>query len=403
MATLIAIVTLIVLLIGQDTRRLRHWLGHRLRCQPDEAPGSQTDCSQPSGPSGAARLSPQISVIVPARNEADNIARCLDGLVSQTLQPREIIVVDDGSTDATPDILAGYAARYPGLVRIAQARPLPPGWVGKCNACQHGAGLASGDWLLFVDADTAGRPGLTQAMVEDARQRQLDALSVFPFNELGTPAERLILPVFFQFAWTVFPGGWDDDSTPPWQQAIANGQCFMFRADVYRALGGHACVKDKVLEDVEFAQALRRAGYRLGVAWGGELVRVRMYHNAGEVAQGLAKHAWAGRKAGGWRSYWGIARLLLTTLAPLVIAVAALGRFLVKPGASEAISAAVASAGYGASWLFWRAALTRLYALPARLAWAMPAGLLAYLVIVLKGTAAIVTRRGVQWKGRSYS
>jgi hypothetical protein len=158
-----------------------------------------------------------------------------------------------------------------------------------------------------------------------------------------------------------------------------------------------------VLEDVEFAQALRRAGYRLGLAWGGELIRVRMYHSAGEVAQGLAKHAWAGRKAGGWRSYWGIARLLLTTLAPPLIAVAALATFLIEPGASEAISVAVASAAYGASWLFWRAALTRLYALPGRLAWAMPAGLLAYWVIVLRGTAAIMTRRGVQWKGRSYS
>jgi hypothetical protein len=403
MTVFVAIVALIILLIGQDARRLRRWLRHRLQCRPDAAPGSQADHPQTTGPCETAMPAMRVSVIVPARNEAGSISRCLDGLLCQTLRPREIIVVDDGSTDATPGILAEYAARHPTIVRIVLARPLPPGWVGKCNACQHGASIATGDWLLFVDADTAPQPGLLQAMVEDAEQRRLDALSVFPFNELGTLAERLILPIFFQFAWTVFPGGATREPEMPWRQAIASGQCFMFRAGVYQAMGGHACVKDKVLEDVEFAQALRRAGYRLGLAWGGELIRVRMYHSAGEVAQGLAKHAWAGRKAGGWRSYWGIARLLLTTLAPPLIAVAALATFLIEPGASEAISVAVASAAYGASWLFWRAALTRLYALPGRLAWAMPAGLLAYWVIVLRGTAAIMTRRGVQWKGRSYS
>ncbi len=412
MTAFIVIVTtaLILLLIGRDARWLRRWLSNRLGhwqgdagCGQDEARRPQAISARADAPSQVAMSCPQVSVIVPARNEAGSIARCLDGLVCQTLQPREIIVVDDESTDATPEILAGYAARYPDLIRITSAPPLPPGWVGKCNACQHGASLAGGEWLLFVDADTTARPGLTEAMLRDAQQRRLDALSVFPFNELGTLAERLILPVFFQFAWTVFPAGKTQDPEAPWRQAIANGQCFMFRAEIYRAVGGHACVKDKVLEDVEFAQVLRRAGYRLGLAWGGEHIRVRMYHSAGEVAQGLAKHAWAGRKAGGWRSYWGVARLGLTTLAPPVMALAALAGLVTRPGAAEAISAALAVAGYGASWLFWRDALTRLYALPGRLAWAMPAGLLAYLMIALRGTAAMMSRRGVQWKGRSYS
>lgn len=399
----LAIVALIILLIGQDFRWLRRWLQHRLRSRPDGAPDLQAECSPASVPADGATPPAQVSVIVPARNEAGNIARCLDGLLRQTCPPREIIVVDDGSTDETPGILAGYAARFPGLVRVTSAPPLPLGWVGKCNACQHGAGLAGGDWLLFVDADTAARPGLIHAMIQHARQQRLDALSVFPFNELGTLAERLILPVFFQFAWTVFPAAGTDNPEMPWQRAIASGQCFMFRADVYRAMGGHACVKDRVLEDVELAQALRRAGYRLGLAWGGEHIRVRMYHNAGEVAQGLGKHAWAGRKAGGWRSWWGIARLLLTTIAPPALVVMALGRFVRSPGVAQAVPLAAALAGHAASWLFWREALTRMYALPGRLAWAMPAGLLAYLLIALKGSAAIITRRGVQWKGRSYS
>lgn len=393
----VSLVALMVALIGRDFYWLHRWLRQCLGCGRDESPASQTDSPAASAPPA------QVSVIVPARNEAGNIGRCLDGLLRQTRPPREIIVVDDGSTDETPDILAGYAARFAGLVRVTSAPPLPPGWVGKCNACQHGASLAGGDWLLFVDADTAAGPGLIEALIGEAQRRRLDALSVFPFNEMGSLAERLILPAFFQFAWTVFPAGRTDNPEMPWQRAIANGQCFMFRTDVYRALGGHACVKDRVLEDVEFAQALRRAGYRLGLAWGGEHIRVRMYHNAGEVAQGLSKHAWAGRRAGGWRSYWGIARLLLTTVAPPALVLAALGWWVMSPDVAAAGSVAAALAGYGASWLFWRETLARLYALPAKLAWGMPAGLLAYLLIALKGSAAVMIRRGVQWKGRSYS
>lgn len=403
MTALIALAGWIILLISRDARSLQRWLRHQLGCQPEAAPESGTKGSQNDSFNKWPERPAQISVIVPARNEAGSIARCLDGLLCQTLQPREIIVVDDGSTDATPHILADYAARYPSLVQVVSAPPLLPGWVGKCNACQHGASLATGEWLLFLDADTAPQPGLLQAMAQHAQRRWLDALSVFPFNELGTLAERLILPVFFQFAWTVFPAGRTQNAEMPWREAIANGQCFMFKAEVYRAIGGHACVRDKVLEDVEFAQALRRAGYRLGLAWGGEHIRVRMYRSAGEVARGLAKHAWAGRRAGGWRSYWGVLRLVLITLMPPVIAAAALARLLIEPGTPEVISVAAASASYGASWLFWREALTRLYALPGRLAWLMPVGLLGYLMIVLQGTVAIMTRRGVQWKGRSYS
>ncbi len=188
---------------------------------------------------------------------------------------------------------------------------------------------------------------------------------------------------------------------PP-QHALANGQCFLFRADAYRALGGHAIVKDKVLEDVEFAHALRRAGYRLGLAYAPEHIRVRMYRNFHEVAQGLAKHAWAGRRAGGWRSYWGLARLTLTTLATPALAVLLALHALLQPSAPGLIAAAAAMAGYAGSWLFWRHALTRLYALPGRWAWGMPVGLLCYLYIVVRGTVAVFFNRGVRWKGRSY-
>src|SRR5262245_56492997 len=102
---------------------------------------------------------PLVSLLIPARDEAARIARCLEGALSQTYPCYEVIVVDDGSSDATPEILAHYAAIHERL-RIIQGAPLPPGWMGKCHACQQAAGAAGGAWLLFLDADTAPQPGL---------------------------------------------------------------------------------------------------------------------------------------------------------------------------------------------------------------------------------------------------
>jgi hypothetical protein len=375
-------------LLWQDARRLR-----RMPCLA-------------AGPRGDDAGLPLVSVVVPARNEAAGLGRCLDGLAAQDYPRYEVIVVDDGSTDDTPRIAASYAARFPDRLRVVAGRPLAPDWVGKCNACDHGAGFARGALILFVDADTAPRPALLRAMARAAQESRLDALSLMPFNELGSLAERAILPVFYQFLYTVFPRSIAGDPESPPDQALAIGQCFLFRAEAYRALGGHAAVKDKVAEDAEFARVLRRAGYRLGLARAPELIRVRMYRTLAEVARGLAKHATAGRRFGGWRAYGGLARLTLTTLgSPAILALAVLAG-LAEPAAlaepATWLAAVPAAAAWGAAWLFWREVLRTVYAQPARLAWCMPIGLLAYLLILLRATAATVLRRGVVWKGRRY-
>ncbi|MCS7060813.1 MAG: glycosyltransferase [Anaerolineae bacterium] len=394
MVMVAALIGWVMWLVVRDMRRLLRWTQRELN--------EQNACAASDGCVMDASARPAMSVVVPARNEASTIARCLDGLLNQTLQPREIIVVDDHSTDATPHILNQYARRHPDRIVVISGRPLPPGWVGKCNACQQGAIQAGGDWLLFLDADTVPQPTLLQAILCEAERDRLDALSVFPFNELGTLAERLILPAFFQFAWTVFPAAQMHDPEMPWHTVMANGQCFLFRTNVYRAVGGHACVKDQILEDVMFAQTLRRAGYRVGVRWGGQHIRVRMYRSGAEIVQGLAKHAWAGRQAGGRRAYWGVARLLLTTLAPPLALILTLLQMMSEPNTLHAIAAFIAALGYGASWVFWRESLRRLYRLPAWLTALMPIGALGYLLIALKGITAVAFRRGVQWKGRSY-
>jgi chlorobactene glucosyltransferase len=347
---------------------------------------------------------PFVSIVIPARNEAANIARCLDGALSQRYAPYEVIVVDDGSTDATPRILHDYATRFSDKLTVVTGRPLPRGWVGKCNACLHGAQHARGDWLLFLDADTAPQPNLIAALLALAQQRGLDLVSVLPFNELRTWSEQLVLPVFYQFALTAFPLQRNLSADPPASNVLANGQCLLVRAGAYWSLGGHEVVKDKVLEDIEFAQAMRRAGYRIGLATAFDHLRVRMYHNLAEVVQGLGKHAAAGRRASGWRAFWAVLRMSLTLLAPWLLSIAAINHVAAQPLAWHSGLALVVTGGaLGVTLGFWAQRYRQWYALPRRMGVLAALGWLIYLFIVVRGTLQVLFRRGVTWKERVYS
>jgi hypothetical protein len=346
---------------------------------------------------------PRVSIVIPARNEADSISRCVNGALAQHYPAVEVIVVDDGSTDATPRLLADYATRFPDRLRVIAGLPLPSGWVGKPNACLHGARGAHGEWLIFLDADTHAQPGLVTALLARVQQQQLDAISVLPFNELPTLAERLILPLFYQFAFTAFPLHKMLVPEAPAQTAMANGQCLMIATRAYWSLGGHEAVKDKVLEDVELAQALRRAGYRLGIATAFEHLRVRMYRDLGQIVQGLAKHATAGRRISGWRAFWAVLRLTLTVLVAPALVVACLIALVSHPGSPAAWWATAGAIGAYASvvW-FWASRYRRWYGQPGWTAVLAPAGWVMYLAIAVRGTFQVAFRRGVRWKDRTY-
>lgn len=373
---------LIVYLVARDASRAR-----RLPALDDTVPPA----------------TPHISIVIPARNEEGNIARCLDGALHQRYPSYEVIVVDDGSTDGTPRILREYAARFPDRLRVVAGRPLPPGWVGKCNACLHGAHHARGEWLLFLDADTAPRPTLLNALVAFVIRQRLDVASVLPFNELVTWSERLVLPVFYQFALTAFPLQKNLSVEAPANNVIANGQCLMVRSSAYWSVGGHEAVKDKVLEDIELAQALRRAGHRVGLATAFDQLRVRMYHDLGEVAQGLGKHAAAGRRASGWRAFWAVLRMSLTLLVPWPLLA-----FCLTQTAGGLLTLHAWLALLMAVWAllavlrFWAVRYRTWYGLPEWTALLVSIGWLIYLGIVVRGTLQVLFRRGVTWKERVY-
>ena len=223
-----------------------------------------------------------VSVIVPARNEEANLQRCLQSLVAQTAPPFELIVIDDHSTDRTRSIAQSFPT-----VRVFEADPLPDGWSGKSNACWTGAKLVKGKWLLFTDADTRHAIKSIEQGFREAESNHAALLSYSPKQEVHGFWERALMPVIFaELAKTYRPKQVSDPTSPA---AAANGQYLLIRRDVYDAVGGHAAVAHKILEDVELAKLVKRAGYKLQFRVS-DAVSTRMYRTFGQMWEGWTKN-----------------------------------------------------------------------------------------------------------------
>lgn len=382
-AVLLAAVAAALLLAGytHDWRRLRR----RPRLAPPTPPAADA---------------PLVSILIPARNEERSIARCVAGALAQAYPRLEVLVLDDGSTDGTARALAAFAGDP--RLRVLRGRALPPGWVGKCNACQQLGESAAGEWLLFLDADTAAEPRLTAALLGHAARHRLDMVSIFPFLELVTFWERAVLPPFLALIASLFPFERLERPDVRPDEVMANGQCILVSRAAYEAVGGHGAVRGEVLEDVRLAQAVQGAGFRVGGGEGLAFLRVRMYRSGGEVADGLTKNAAAGYRSGGARSMAAALRQIALAFGPLWLLAAGVALLL-----GGAIAAGWAVAGLGALALaaglaFWGTLYRRLYGLSPLHALLWPLGLIVYLLIALRGMWRVRSGRGVVWKGRTY-
>ncbi|MEX6506226.1 glycosyltransferase family 2 protein [Jiella sp. M17.18] len=234
---------------------------------------------------------PSVTVIVPARDEAENIGPCVSRILAQEGLGRRIdlIAVDDHSTDATAAILEGFAARDPRLTPVSAAA-LPPDWLGKPHACWAGysaAGKAS-DWLCFIDADVRIEPQLLASALAAAEREQLDLLSLAPRQVLGSFAERLIMPMgFYLLSFRQDLVKLQDPANP---DATAAGLFILVRRSAYEAAGGHAGVRAAVCEDVELARRVKASGGRVAM-WGGDtLLETRMYDGLASIWEGVGKN-----------------------------------------------------------------------------------------------------------------
>ena len=227
-----------------------------------------------------------ISAIVPARNEEANLARVVESLAAQP-EIGEIVVLDDHSTDGTPQILEGLKRRFPQL-KTARTAMLPPGWTGKNHALWAGLEHASGQWLLFTDADTVHMPGSAARALADAQRHNALIVSYSPEQETVTWWEKAVLPFIFCRLSRHFSYARVNDPAKP--DAAANGQYLMMDRRVYEAIGGHMAVASHIVEDVELAKRAKIAGYHLYFAPGKGMVRARMYRSFGEMWRGWTKN-----------------------------------------------------------------------------------------------------------------
>jgi glycosyl transferase family 2 len=235
-------------------------------------------------PAGAL---PDVSVLLPVRDEASNITACLDTLLAQ--QPREhieIIVLDDASSDGTREM-----ARATGVPVVPGTAP-PPGWLGKPHACRQLADLArpSSTVLVFVDADVRLEPHAVSSAVAVLERYGLDFVSPYPRQLAGSAAERLVQPLL-SWSWLTFLPLRIAERSPRPSLAVANGQFLVVRREAYRRAGGH--VPDAVLDDIALARALRRAGARGGIVDGTALASCRMYDGWAALQDGYGKSLWA--------------------------------------------------------------------------------------------------------------
>jgi len=337
---------------------------------------------------------PFVSIVVPARDEERQIEDCVRSLLAQEWLDFELIVVDDRSSDATNEILQRIAFEDPRL-RVVTGKALPVGWVGKSWALHQGSLEARAQWLLFTDADTRHDARSVASALFWALEMGVDALSLVTRQELGSLAERAVLPSIFNMI-MIAVGTLGAINDPKRPNAIVNGQYLMVRREAYEALGGHVTLRREIAEDLAFARHLKRDGrFRLSLAVGTQFASVRMYRSLREIWGGFSKNSFYGTDGSVLKLAGGIAFMLATSLAPPVLAVRALTRRRYVE-AAEALACTVATS-VAAAWMAGR------FHMPRRLGFFQPLGTAAFAAIMLDSAVRVLSGRGVAWRGRTYS
>lgn len=344
-------------------------------------------------PVAAGRL---VSVIVPARNESATIATVIRSILATTYDPMELLVVDDRSSDDT----AGVVSRISdSRLRLIHGAELPEGWYGKPWACYQGYLAATGDLLLFTDADTQHDKELIGRAAGALIQEQAGLVTVSPLQRCVTFWERVVMPqIWFLLALRYHPP--TVNRARQERDVIANGQFILTTREAYEAVGTHAAVRREVAEDLALAQAYLRHGRKLHFAFAERLMETRMYQSLSQLIEGWSKNVYLG----GRRSF--PHQPLLRALVPVMLIVAMVF-WLVPPALLIAAAACPLLRSLGpaallatiASVLFWMV-MCRQMQIPVAYGLGYPLGAVMTLWIVVRSTWR--GARKVEWRGRIY-
>jgi chlorobactene glucosyltransferase len=337
---------------------------------------------------------PFVSILVPARNEERGLRPCLESLLKQQYPEFEVLVCDDGSEDATAEILAEMA-RGNARLKPFRSQDLPPGWLGKCFACHQLAERARGELLLFTDADTVHHPGALASAVAELQASGAGLLSLVTRLEMRTFAEKIILPLVPFTALAYLPFFLIRRLRNP-LFAIGNGQFMLFRRPAYDAAGGHAAVREALVEDVWLARRVKASGFPLALCDGGKLVSCRMYRSSREIWEGFSKNIFAG---------FNFSLIPLAAVCSFSLAAFILPYFFLLAGvllpldSSRWIHEPAAEIVLALAMRLMLAARYRLGVISALL---HSLGMACFLAIAVNSALRILTGRGARWKGRTY-
>jgi chlorobactene glucosyltransferase len=232
----------------------------------------------------------KVSVLIPARNEEENLEKCLESLLVQTYTNYEVIVLDDQSTDHTWEIITHYVKRYPGLIRAVKGKPLPrDGWNGKPFAMQQLSEYANGDYFLFTDADTVHSRESIAWAVTNIESHGVDCLSGYVSQELNTFGEVLIVPATYIMTTIILPL-WLIAATRAPGLSFAIGQFVMFKRQAYEAIGGYSSVSEHISDDIFVVRELKKAGFHLIFLDIRKYVRCQMYKGYRASFDGICKN-----------------------------------------------------------------------------------------------------------------
>jgi glycosyltransferase involved in cell wall biosynthesis len=350
---------------------------------------------------------PRVSIIVPARNEEDTIALGLKTLLALDYDNYEVIAVNDRSTDRTGEIMdriresshpsqatkggppeSEKKTGHPQL-RVIHHRELPPGWLGKTHAMWTAANEASGDWLLFTDADVLFKPDSLRRALAYAETEPADHVVLFPWMIMKTPGERMMI-AFFQTMFIFGHRPWKV-ADPSTDDHMGVGAFNLIRHRVYDAVGTYAALRMEVLDDMKLGKLVKNAGFAQRNVFGADLISIHWAHGAMGVVNNLTKNFFAILSYQCWRTLLSAFALAFLNLGPF------LGLWLAQGWARVPYAIALASmfAVYvGMSWLS---------PVPPYYFFLHPVSASLFVYTLLRSMFLTLWNNGIVWRGTKYA
>ena len=330
---------------------------------------------------------PAISILVPARDEAEKLPQALVTLLAQDYPSYEVVVVDDRSTDATPQLLDGFARAHKHL-KVIHLTDLPAGWLGKPHALNVAYQHATGDWLVFTDADVRFAPDVLRRALALAQEKDWDHLTLLGLADLEGFWEKSVVS-YFVLGFMLGTRAWAA-SNPRSRAYVGVGSFQLLRRSTYQTIGTHRRLAMEVVDDMKLGKLVKQGGFRSGVGIADDSIRLRWQEGVANIIRGLTKNTFA---VFGYR----LSRVAGTALGSFVLSILP---FLALPFLSGtarllAVLAAVAAvalhaiAAYGSR-------VSPLYAITH------PLGAAMMIYIVLRSIVVTLWRGGVVWRGTFY-